>query len=389
MRGTAPQQVALFSYVALEDRIPADHPLRTLRPVVERALSTLSPLFDQIYADGGRPSIPPEQLLRALLLQVLYTIRSERQLMEQLQYNLLYRWFVGLGVDDPVWDVTVFTKNRQRLLIGDVAEGFLAAVLAEARSAGLLSSEHFTVDGTLVQAWAGQKSFRRDPAKGGSDDPPPPAVPKHRRKFLAADDPRRAAREADEGIRNPTVNFHGERRSNRTHTSTTDPEAWLAKKASGREAQLAYQATLLMENRHGLAVGTCVSIATGTAERENAVTLVGQTRYRRRRITIGGDKGFDTQACVAGLRAIGAVPHVAQHTKRTSALDARTTWHAGYAVSQRKRKRIEEIFGWLKTVGLCRQTRFRGVDRVGWMLTFATAVYNLVRMRRLLAGALA
>jgi transposase len=372
----------MFSYVALEDRIPADHPLRTVRPLVERALQALSPTFDQIYADGGRPSIPPEQLLRALLLQVLYTIRSERQLMEQLEYNLLYRWFVGLGVDDPVWDVTVFTKNRQRLLIGDVAEGFFTAVLAQARHAGLLSSEHFTVDGTLVQAWAGQKSFRRDPGKRGPDDPPP-AVPKHRRKLLAPDDPRRGA--PDDGLRNPTLDFHGERRRNTTHTSTTDPDARLAKKAKGREAQLAYQATLLMENRHGLAVGACVTAATGTAERENAVTLVERARYRRVRITVGGDKGFDSHACVEELRGAGAVAHVAQ--KHWSAVDGRTTRHPGYTVSQRKRKRIEEIFGWLKTVGLCRQTRLRGVDRVGWMVTFATAAYNLVRMRRLLSPA--
>jgi transposase len=382
MRGSEREQPTMFSYVALEDRIPADHPLRTLRPVVERALGALSPTFDQIYADGGRPSIPPEQLLRALLLQVLYTIRSERQLMEQLDYNLLYRWFVGLGIDDAVWDVTVFTKNRQRLLIGDVADGFFAAVLAQAREAGLLSPEHFTVDGTLVQAWAGQKSFRRDPEKVGPNDPTPPTVPKHRRKFLAPDDPRQSE------SRNPTVNFHGERRSNTTHTSTTDPDARLAKKAKGREAQLAYQGTLLMENRHGLAVGTCVSPATGTAERENAATLVDETPYRWERITVGADKGFDTKGCVAGLRARGAVPQVAQQA-RYSAIDGRTTRHPGYAVSQRKRKRIEEIFGWLKTIGLCRQTRFRGVDRVGWMFTFATAVYNLVRLRRLLPAALA
>ena len=386
MRGSERQQTALFSYVALEDRIPADHPLRTLRPWVETALQTLSPTFDQIYADGGRPSIPPEQLLRALLLQVLYTIRSERQLMEALQYNLLYRWFVGLGIDDPVWDVTVFTKNRQRLLVGEVAEGFFAAVLAQARAAGLLSSEHFTVDGTLVQAWAGQKSFRRDPDKQDPGDPPLPRVPKHRRKFLAPDDPRRRA--AADGPRNPTVDSHGERRSNATHTSTTDPDAVLAKQAKGRAAQLGYQATVLMENRHGLAVGTCTTPATGTAERANAVTLVTSAPYRRRRITVGADKGFDTQGCVAGLRAAGAAPHVAQHTTgRASAIDARTSRHPGYAVSQRKRKRVEEIFGWLKTIGLCRQTRFRGVDRVGWMVTFATAVYNLVRMRTLLGAA--
>lgn len=391
MRGSEREQATMFSYVALEDRVPADHPLRTVRPWVDEALRTLSRTFDQIYSDGGRPSIPPEQLLRALLLQVLYTIRSERQLMEQLEYNLLYRWFVGLGVDDPVWDVTVFTKNRQRLLIGDVAEGFFTAVLAQARHAGLLSSEHFTVDGTLVQAWAGQKSFQRDPDKRGPDDPPPPRlpqVPKHRRKFLAPDDPRRAAVE-DVG-RNPTINFHGERRSNATHTSTTDPEALLTKKASGREAQLAFQTTLLMENRHGLAVGVCTTAATGTAERTNAATLVATVPYRRNRITVGGDKGFDTVACVAALRDAGCTPQVAQWitARHPSAIDARTTRQPGYAVSQRKRKRIEEIFGWLKTIGLCRQTKLRGVDRVGWMLTFATAVYNLVRMRRLIPALL-
>lgn len=385
MRGSEREQPAMFSYVALEDRIPTEHPLRTVRPIVNRALATLSPTFDQIYGDGGRPSIPPEQLLRALLLQVLYTIRSERQLMEQLEYNLLYRWFVGLGVDDPVWDVTVFTKNRQRLLIGDVADGFFAAVLGEARQAHLLSSEHFTVDGTLVQAWAGQKSFQRDPDKRDPDDPSGglPQVPKHRRKFLAGDDPRRVPAETG---RNPTVNFQGERRSNQTHTSTTDPDALLMKKAKGQEAVLAYQATLLMENRNGLAVGVCTTPATGTAERTNAVTLVQQTPYRQECITVGGDKGFDTVECVASLRAAGCTPHVAQWItdRHPSAIDARTTRQPGYELSQRKRKRIEEIFGWLKTVGLCRQTKFRGVDRVGWMVTFATAAYNLVRIRNLL-----
>ena len=386
MRGSEPQQGALFSVVSIEDRIPADHPLRAMRPVVDRALATLSPTFDQIYADGGRPSIPPEHLLRARLLQVLYTVRSERQLMEQLEYNLLFRWFVGLGIDDAIWDVTVFTKNRERLLIGDVADGFFAAVLAEAQAADLLSSEHFTVDGTLIQAWAGQKSFHRDPAKAPAKAA---AVPKHRRKFLPPDDPRRDP--PADGTRNATVNFHGERRSNATHTSTTDPDAQLARKGRGREAQLAYQATVLMENRHGLAVGSCTSAATGTAERDNAVVPAAGAPYRAVHITVGADKGFDTQGCVDELRAVQSTPHVAQHVsaRHPSAIDARTTRHPGYAVSQRKRKRIEEIFGWLKTVGLCRQTRFRGLARVGWMVTFATAVYNLVRMRRLLAPATA
>ena len=382
MRGSEREQMALFSVVSLEARIPADHPLRAMRPVVDRALAALSPTFDQIYADGGRPSIPPEHLLRALLLQVLYTVRSERQLLEQLEYNLLFRWFVGLGIDDAIWDVTVFTKNRERLLIGDVADGFFAAVLAEAKAAGLLSAEHFTVDGTLIQAWAGQKSFCRDPTKM-------PAVPKHRRKLLPPDDPRRDP--PSDGTRNPTVNFHGERRSNATHTSTTDPDAQLARKGAGREAQLAYQATVLMENRHGLAVGTCTSSATGTAERDNAILLAAGAPYRALHITVGADKGFDTQACVDELRAVRSTPHVARNetVRHPSAIDARTTRHPSYAVSQRKRKRIEEIFGWLKTVGGCRQTRLRGLDRVAWQVTFATAVYNLVRMRRLLAPATA
>jgi len=383
MRGVEPQQSAMFSYVSLEERIPSDHPLRPVRVLVDRALVTLSPTFDAIYADHGRPSIPPEQLLRALLLQVLYTVRSERQLIEQLDYNLLFRWFVGLGIDDAVWVPTVFTKNRDRLLEGDVAQEFFTAVLAEAREAGLLSSEHFTVDGTLIQAWAGQKSFQRDSAKasdeGDDDAPPRPAVPKHRRKFLPPDDDRR----------NPTVSFHGERRSNTTHTSTTDPEARLAKKSRGSEAKLGYQGHLLTENRSGLAVATRVTLASGTAERDTAIRLVRETPYRQERITVGGDKGYDTRQCVAELRVEGATPHLAQNdtVKHPTALDGRTTRHAGYAVSQRKRKCIEEIFGWLKTIGLMRQTRHRGVDRVGWMFTFATAVYNLVRIRNLTAAA--
>jgi transposase len=382
MRGTERQQVTMFSYVSLEERIPVDHPLRPLRVMVDRALVALSPRFDALYVDWGRPSIPPEQLLRALLLQVLYTVRSERQLMEQLDYNLLFRWFVGLGVDDAVWVPTVFSKNRDRLLEGEIAQAFFAAVLAEARAADLLSPEHFTVDGTLIQAWAGQKSFQRDPSKHGDDDGPrPPAVPKHRRKFLQPEDPRR----------NPTVNFHGEHRSNTTHTSTSDPEARLAKKGTGQEAKLAFHGHLVMENRSGLAVVAQVTPATGTAERDFAIGVAHTIPGRHERITLGGDKLYDTRASVAGLRAQGVTPHVAQHETptRSSAIDARTTRHAGYAVSQRKRKRIEEIFGWLKTIGLMRQTRHRGVDRVDWMFTFATAVYNLVRIRNLTAASAA
>ena len=359
MRGEDRQQAKLFSYVSPEQRVPATHPLRTMQALVNRALQPLSPRFDALYAADGRPSIPPEQLLRALLLQVLYTVRSERQLMEQLDYNMLFRWFVGLELDEPVWDVTVFTKNRDRLLAGDIAQGFFQAVLAEAERRHLLSKEHFTVDGTLVRAWAGQKSFQR---RRGRPQPP---------------------RDEDPG--NPTVDFHGQPRTNATHHSTTDPDARLTKKGRGHEAQLAYQGHVLMDNRHGLAAAAALTPASGIAERAQAVVLVDRVPYRRQRITVGADKGYDARECVAQLRAAGVTPHIAQHTRRRSAVDARTTRHPGYAVSQRHRKRVEEIFGWLKTIGLQRQTRFRGVERVAWMFTFATAAYNLVRMQRLLA----
>ena len=298
--------------------------------------------------------------MRALLLQALYTVRSERQLMEQLNYNILYRWFVGLELDEPVWDVTVFTKNRERLVGGDIAQAFLGAVLAEAEQRRLLSPEHFTVDGTLVQAWAGQKSFQRRQGRPGP--------------------------QADDDPGNPTVDFRGERRSNATHQSTTDPEALLARKGKGREAQLAYRGHVLMENRHGLAVGAAVTRAEGTAERTSAARLVRRLPRRRRRRTLGADKGYDTQGCVAALRGLGVTPHVAQNTNRPggSAIDGRTTGHPGYAISQQKRQRVEEIFGWLKTIGLQRQTRYRGTARVTWMFVLATAAYNLVRMTKLL-----
>ena len=360
MRGEDREQAKLFSYVSPEQRVSSDHPLRTIRQLANRALQALSRRFDRVYAKGGRPSIPPEQLLRALLLQALYTVRSERQLMEQLDYNILYRWFVGLELDEPVWDVTVFTKNRERLLAGDIAQAFLGAVLAEAQQRGLLSPEHFTVDGTLVQAWAGQKSFQR---REGPAGPP-----------------------ADDDPGNPTVDFHGERRSNATHQSSTDPEALLARKGKGREAQLAYRGHVLMENRHGLAVGATVTAAEGTAERSTAAELVRRLPRRRRRRTLGADKGYDTQGCVAALRRLGVTLHVAQNLHRPggSAIDGRTTGHPGYAISQQKRKRVEEIFGWLKTIGLQRQTRFRGTARVAWMFVLATAAYDLVRMTKLL-----
>ncbi|MHC4342814.1 MAG: IS5 family transposase [Planctomycetota bacterium] len=354
MRGTDEGQGTMFSYVALDERVPAAHPLRAFRALCEPALEALSPLFAQLYSRVGRPSIPPEQLLRALLLQVLYTIRSERLLMEQLEYNLLFRWFVGLGVDEAVWDASTFSKNRERLLEGDVARAFFAQVVAVADGHGLLSDEHFTVDGTLIQAWAGQKSFQRTAAA--------PRAPRD-----------------DDDPGNPSVDFRGERRTNATHQSTTDPESRLYKKAQGQEAKLCYLGHLLVENRHGLVVEARVTPATGTAEREAALAMLGS-----RRGTLGGDKGYDTKDFVRAVRTRGITPHVAQ--KRASAIDGRTTRHAGYAISQRVRKRIEEVFGWGKTVGPLRQVKVRGRAKVDWLTVFVAATYNLVRIRNILAA---
>jgi transposase len=356
MRGEKPgAQPHMWSYVPLEQRIPVDHPLRPMRAMVDTILTELSPQFDELYSKVGRPSIPPEHLLRALLLQVLYTVRSERLLMEQLDYNLLFRWFVGLAMDDRIWDATVFTKNRERLLRGDIARAFFARVRAQADQRGLLSDEHFTVDGTLIDAWASLKSFQRKDA--------PPSTP---------DDPR-----------NPTVNFHGEQRRNATHASTTDRQALLYRKGDRQEAKLRYQGHVLMENRHGLAVDGCLTAADGYGERAAALEMVGPVAATRR-VTLGADKAYDTRDFVEALRLLQVTPHVAQNTsRRSSAIDQRTTRHPGYEVSQQKRKRIEEIFGWLKTIGLMRQTHFRGRRRVGWMFVFSLAVYNLVRIRNL------
>src|SRR2546428_3224124 len=346
-------QGAMWSYVPRGRRTPADHPLRAMRPLVDALLRELSPRFDELYSRVGRPSIAPEKLLRALLLQVLYTIRSERLLMEQLDYNLLFRWFVGLEMDDPVWNATVFTKNRERLLGGEIARAFFDRVVAEARERGLLSDEHFTIDGTLVEAWASLKSFKR------KDTPPTPP-----------DDPG-----------NPTVNFHGERRSNATHASTTDPDARLARKGHGQDAQLFYTRHVLMENRNGLALGRGVRRASGHAERAAALELLGALD-RGAGVTLGADKGYDTRDFVAAVRLLGVTPHVAQNTThRASAIDGRTTRHPGYAVSQRRRKPLAAILGRLKTIGLMRKTRHRGTRRVDWMFTFALAAYNLVRIR--------
>lgn len=354
MRGPDERTGSMFSYVSLEDRIPPDHPLRVIRRITDRALDRLSPTFDSVYVKFGRPSVPPEQLLRALLLQVLYSIRSERLLMEQLDYNILFRWFVGLGLDEPVWDPTTFTKNRDRLLRGDVAAGFFDAVVLHADSKRLLSDEHFTVDGTQLEAWASLKSFKRR-------DAPPPEPP---------DDPG-----------NPTVNFRGETRSNATHASTTDPDAQLSKKADGQKSVMAYLGHLLMENRHGLIVNACATAATGTAEREAAEILLP----RGQRGTLGADKNYDVASFVSAVRAAGLTPHVAQKAKYT-AIDGRTTRHSGYAISQRKRKLIEQAFGWMKTVGRLRKLHHRGGELVDWIFTFTAAAYNIVRLRTLLAA---
>jgi transposase len=360
MRGDDPRHESMFSYVTPEARVRPDHPLRPIRRMTDAALRHLSPRFDRLYSTIGRPSIPPEQLLRALLLQILYTIRSERLLMEELEYSVLYRWFVGLSMDDPVWDPTTFTKNRERLMRGDVADAFFAEVLAAIAADGLLSDEHFTVDGTLLEAWASQKSFRPK-----TDDRTPP------------DDPK-----------NPTVNFHGQQRRNATHQSTTDPEARLYKKAVGREAKLGYLAHLLTENRHGFICDTAVTSATGTAERDAALAMLGELPLTTRRVTVAGDKNFDTQAWVGAVRRMGITPHVAQHTtRRRSAIDGRTTRHPGYLVSQRCRKKVEQPFGWMKTVGLLRKLRHRGGRRVDWIVSFTAAAYNLVRWRTLAAYA--
>jgi transposase len=350
----------MFSYLSPEERVPAKHPLRPIRLMVDEALKSLSPAFSGLYSAFGRPSIPPEKLLRALLLQVLYTVRSERMLMEQLEYNLLFRWFVGLNMDEAVWVPTVFTKNRDRLLEGEIAEKFFQLVLNQARVADLLSDEHFSVDGTLIEAWASQKSFQRK-----DQSAPPP------------DDPG-----------NPTVNFHGEKRSNETHESTTDPDARLARKSGGHEAKLAYSGNVMMENRNGLVVDTELLQCNGTVERDAAM-LMAERVEGAERITLAADKAYDTKEFVSEMRGMNVTPHVSQNTKRPggSAIDGRTTRHEGYQVSQRKRKRIEEVFGWIKTVGTLRKTRYRGLETLRWVFTFTATAYNLVRMRNLMSPA--
>ncbi|MGF1629374.1 MAG: IS5 family transposase [Kiloniellaceae bacterium] len=374
MRGEDRESGALFSYVSCEARVPADHPLRAIRAIVDEALEVLSGEFEQLYSKVGRPSIPPEKLLRALLLQAFYTIRSERQLMEQLDYNLLFRWFVGLSMDAPVWDATVFSKNRDRLIAGEIAAKFLAAVLSQARVKALLSDEHFSVDGTLVDAWASMKSFRpKDrPDDDNSGDGSPPAG------------------------RNAERNFRGEKRSNETHASTTDPDAKLYRKGNGQSSRLCFMGHVLMENRNALIVDAALTRAGGMAEREAALAMLDRrpsgAGARRRRITLAGDKAFDVRSFIEHLRERAVTPHIAidgnvrvSGTPRSTAIDRRTTRHPGYAVSQRVRKRIEESFGWIKTTGNLAKTRHRGLERVGWAFTLTAAAYNLVRIPKLLA----
>lgn len=351
MRGEDLNQTAVFSYLSPEERIPADHPLRTIRCLTDAALRQLSRRFAKLYSRLGRRSIPPEQLLRALLLQVLYSVRSERMLMEQLDYNLLFRWFVGLNLDDPVWDATVFSKNRERLLRGEIAQAFFAAVLEQAREKDLLSAEHFTVDGTLLEAWASKKSFQQkaEPPEQGSGS---------RGEVLLRD----------------------------THESRTDPEARMYRKSAGGEFKLCHMGHVLMENRNGLAVAGRISEATTQAEWEAGLEMVREVSGGQRRVTVGADTEYDNATFVGGLRVLGATPHVAQHTRRETMIDGRTTRQEGYGVSLRKRKLIEQIFGWLKTTAGMRKLRHRGRKLIEWGFLLALAGYNLVRLRALANG---
>lgn len=391
MRGSDEQNGALFSYVNLEDRVPERHPLRAIRQIVNAALLRLDAAFADLYAAEGRPSIPPERLLRAVLIQILFSIRSERQLMEQMQYNLLFRWFVGLGIDDPVWVPTVFTKNRDRLLTTDIARQLLAAILADKAVKPLLSDEHFSVDGTLIQAWASMKSFQpkqtaADTEAQAGDDAGPGEDGSATTSAKAAPNQDKAApaAEAAPAGRNAEVNFHGQKRSNETHASRTDPQARLYRKGPGKEAKLCFMGHALMENRSGLIVDACLTEASGHAERVAALAMIEPRADRPGRITLGADKGYDTQDFVNELRSMSVTPHVAAKVAG-SAIDGRTTRHAGYAASQRIRKRIEEAFGWSKTIGPAARTMLRGIERVGAQFTFTLAGYDLARLPKLLA----
>jgi transposase len=400
MRGSDRQTGSLFSYVNLEERIPARHPLRKIKGVVDAALASLDADFAALYADEGRPSIAPERLLRASLVQILFSIRSERQLMEQLQYNLLFRWFVGLAIDEPVWVATVFTKNRDRLINTEMSQKLLAAILAHEKVAPLLSDDHFSVDGTLVEAWASFKSFRPKPSAHDTPPPdgPPPPPPAAEGTGRETDEASRTGADGmtttgssgsddENGIgRNVERNWRGETWSNATHASVTDPQARLYRKAKGRPAQLCYMGHAMTENRHGFVVATELTHADGTAERRAALAMIERASPgSTRRITIGADKGYDDRGFVAKLRQMCVTPHVAAKSRR-SAIDARTTRHAGYATSQKKRKLVEEPFGWGKTVGPIAKTMLRGLNCVGAQFTLTMAAYNLARLPRLLTA---
>ncbi|MCK9404764.1 MAG: IS5 family transposase [Chitinophagaceae bacterium] len=357
MRGAQETQVEVFSYLSMEDRVPKNHPIRPFKVMVNELLKKMDGDFNAIYADIGRPSIAPEYLMRASILQVLYSIRSERQLMEQLDYNILFRWFVGIGIDAQVWDHSTFTKNRDRLLQSAIAKVFFTKVGERAEQKKYLSDDHFTVDGSLLEAWASMKSFQEK--EGGPTD--------------------------SEGSKNPDSDFHGQKRSNDTHESKTDPDARLYKKSKGAASKLAYLGHVLMENRNGLAVDVEVTQANGTAEREAAISMLDRLPGTHRR-TLGADKGYAAEEFVEDLRARNVTPHIAQK-KNSQILDKRTTRHEGYEVSLRKRKRVEEIFGWGKTVGLIRKLKVRGLEKVQWLFILCIAVYNLVRMRNMEAEA--
>lgn len=366
MRGNESRSEGMFSYVRLEERIAADHPLRAILALVEEVLRAMSGKFSELYSHTGRPSIPPEQLLKATLLQAFFTVRSERQLMEQIDYNMLFRWFVGLSMDDQVWDASTFSKNRARLMEAEVAREFLAALTGLAQVKQLLSSDHFSVDGTLIEAWASMKSFR---PKDGSGEPPT-------------------------GGRNGERDFHREKRSNETHASTTDPDARLFRKGDGRESRLCFIGHALMENRNGLIVDAEVSHATGTAERDTALKMICRSRQGNRRVTLAADKLFDTEGFVTGLKARKVTPHIAIDGRvsklgaiRKTAVDGRTTRHPGYALSLRRRKRIEEAFGWAKTTGGAAKLKVRGLAKANAVFTFRMIAYNLIRIPKLIAAA--
>lgn len=356
MRGDDTKTEAMFYYLSPESMIPQEHPIRSIRKMVDQALAELSPEFDKMYSRIGRPSIPPEKLLKGLLLQTLFSIRSVRQLMDQVKYNILFKWFLGLAIDDKVWDHSTFSQNQDRLIDTDIALKFMERIQAQAEKAGLISKEHFSVDGTLIEAWASIKSFR----------------PKTEKTPLPKD------------TRNDEMDFRGTKLKNDTHESKTDPDCRIYKKSSGSAAKLCYMGHLLMENRNGLIVASSVTHATGTAEREAAEEMVEQVAGRRP-VTLGGDKNYDTRDFVQSLRSLKVTPHVAANTERRggSAIDARTTRHSGYNVSLKFRKRIEEAFGWMKTIGNIRKIKYRGVPKISWHFILTASAYNLVRMRNL------